>query len=280
MGEGRVDIYTWQSDGSWSHNQYPITAGKMVAGSARNLVVILRHHENAVHDGSGYIYDGSSWTPTTHPGQCGVQDSTASTERYLIFLSACEPEALFFDLSSRSWYRQDLTHSPRPSRVVAALGGQLLFAGTTKETEDEGNCYWWGCPTTPSPPSGSSGLCGWDGLGSWRSADCGGSAGLYSMPSGFVTASVEMSSLSNPEQSVSRTVALPAHLPEVDVSLSLPNVDHTNHLASDSWTITCNALVDGQSVGVRTAVGDETVCITPDDDNDGEFVLHGGWAPI
>jgi len=84
-----VDIYSVAFDGSISSSTASITAGKMVAGSAGSLVVLVRHHENAVFDSAGYVYDGSSWTSTTHPGQCGVQDSTASTQRLLIFLSAC-----------------------------------------------------------------------------------------------------------------------------------------------------------------------------------------------
>ena len=278
-----VDIYSVASDGSIASSTASITAGKMVAGSAGSLVVLVRHHENAVFDSAGYVYDGSSWTSTTHPGQCGVQDSTASTERFLVFLSACEPEALLFDLSARSWSTQALTHSPDPSRVVAALGDKLLFAGRTKETDDQ--CYdiWHysylsECSrrSAPAPPSGSSGLCGWDGLGSWRSAQCGGSVGLYSLPSGFVTASVEITSLANPAQPVTRTVALPAYLPEVDVSLSLPHLANTNHLASDWWDVSCDALVNGQSVDVRNVRNEDTICITPHDDSDDEFVVYGG----
>jgi len=288
-----VDIYSVAFDGSISSSTASITAGKMVAGSAGNLVVLVRHHENAVFDSAGYVYDGSSWTSTTHPGQCGVQDSTASTQRFLVFLSACEPEALLFDLSARSWHRQALTHSPDPSRVVAALGDKLLFAGRVKEGDEEcpkggpthlkaSYCSSWYIPeccrwSAPAPPSGSSGLCGWDGLGSWRSAGCGGSAGLYSLPPGFVTASVEITSSANPAQTVSRTVALPAHLPEVDVTLSLPHHANTNHVASDRWDVSCDALVNGQSMHSRLAIGqDDTICITPHDDNDDEFVVYGG----
>ena len=109
----------------------------MVAGSSGNLIVLLRHHENAVFDNRGYIYDGSSWALTNHPGKCGVQESTAVTTRntsasFVIFLSACEPEALLFDTSSRSWQTQLLTHSAGPSRIVATGSGKMVFAGRMK----------------------------------------------------------------------------------------------------------------------------------------------------
>ena len=92
-----------------------------------------------------------------------------------------------------------------------------------------------------------------------------------------MTASVEITSSANPAQTVSRTVALPAHLPEVDVTLSLPRHANTSHVASDRWDVSCDALVNGQSMHSRLAIGqDDTICITPHDDNDDEFVVYGG----
>ena len=65
--------------------------------------------------------------------------------------------------------------------------------------------------------------------------------------------------------------------PEVDVTLSLPHHANTNHVASDRWDVSCDALVNGQSMHSRLAIGqDDTICITPHDDNDDEFVVYGG----
>ena len=89
-----------------------------------------------------------------------------------------------------------------------------------------------------------------------------------------MTASVEITSLANPAQPVSRTVALPAHLPEVDVTLSLPRHANTSHVASDRWDVSCDALVNGQSVYSSSLYSNEDkICITPQD-NDDEFVVY------
>ena len=293
-----VDIYTIYTSGiefvdapSISHSQYNLsTTGRIVAGCEGNKIVLVRHHENAIFDNTGYVFDGSSWVTTSHPGQCGMQDSSTSMGHVIIFLSACEPEALLFNTLSQKWIQQKLSHTSSPSRIVAAWGNKLLFAGRTKGMGEEGDCGGTThydpmnglqhqdrqCPM-PAPPSGSSGLCGWDGLGSFRSASCGSDAGIYYLPDGFVKASVEISNLANPAQSISRTVALPAHIPEVDATLSLPDQDKTKHLATDTWTTTCQARVNGKSTAVfHLRSSGPQVCITPDDITDDEFVVYGG----
>ena len=279
------------------------------SGTADNLIVLIRHHENAVFNNKGYIFDGSAWTETSHPGRCGVQDSTAlytasTAKRLLFFLSACDPEALVFNLITRTWFRHQFTHSTSPARVVAILGEQILFAGG-KEPEPcpipggtgvtnnnmgmpgmpvstpvqslnlplNNTCSWYG----PLPPTNSNGECGWDGLGSWRSASCGGNAGMYKMPPGFVKGSVEISSLTNPAMPpITRTIAFPAHIPEVDVGLSLPNLANTSHLATDSWIFTCKARVNGKSTSAVIIPQDAEVCITPHGEYDDEFVTYQG----
>jgi len=69
-----VDIFTVDSSTGAVSNanaaMFPspgsIAAGKLVEGSAGNLIVLLRHDENFVFDSTGYIFDGSTWTTTTH----------------------------------------------------------------------------------------------------------------------------------------------------------------------------------------------------------------------
>jgi hypothetical protein len=129
------------------------------------------------------------------------------------------------------------------------------------------------CPMPP-PPRGTNGMCGWDGLGPWRSAGCFESSATYVLPPGFIKASVEISSLANPEQTILRNVSLPAHLPEVDVMLSLPNVANTSHLKTDTWEMWCNARVEGQSSAIRDVERDGEVCITPHNERDDEFILY------
>ena len=76
---------------------------------------------------------------------------------------------------------------------------------------------------------------------------------------------------------ITRTIAFPAHIPEVDVGLSLPNLDNTSHLATDSWIFTCKARVNGKSTSAVILSNDAEVCITPHGENDDEFVTyHGG----
>jgi hypothetical protein len=311
-----VDMFRITDTGVVTRSSYSINAGRMVAGSSGNLIVLLRHHENAVFDTRAYIFDGSSWALTNHPGQCGVQESTAVTTRnngalLVIFLSACEPEALLFDTSSRSWQTQQLTHSAGPSRVVATSSVTMLFAGqmrtvtnvtnassaanistlvyvetpalygggyyVVESVQSGNNCGTINVPIAcpmPPPPSGTNGMCGWDGLGPWRSAGCFESSATYVLPPGFIKASVEISSLANPAQTILRNVSLPAHLPEVDVMLSLPNVANTSHLKTDTWEILCNARVEGQSSAIRDVERDGEVCITPHDERDDEFILY------
>lgn len=118
-------------------------------------------------------------------------------------------------------------------------------------------------------------MCGWDGLGPWRSAGCfDESAATYVLPPGFIKASVEISSLTEPSQTILRNVALPAYLPEVDVMLSLPNVANTSHLQTDTWEMWCSARVEGQSSAIRDVERDGEVCITPHDERDDEFILY------
>ena len=311
-----VDMFRITDTGAVTRSTYSINAGRMVAGSSGNLIVLLRHHENAVFDNRGYIYDGSSWAFTNHPGQCGVPESTAVTTRdngalLVIFLSACEPEALLFDTSSRSWQTQQLTHSAGPSRVVATSSVTMLFAGQMKTvtnvtnassaansstlvyvethagfsyethasygTSPANNCGTISVPIAcpmPPPPSGTNGMCGWDGLGPWRSAGCFESSATYVLPPGFIKASVEISSLAHPAQTILRNVALPAHLPEVDVTLSLPDIANTSHLKTDTWEMWCDASVEGQSSAIREVERDGEVCITPHDERDDEFILY------
>jgi len=300
-----VDIFTVDSSTGAVSNanaaMFPspgsIAAGKLVAGSAGNMIVLLRHDENVNFDSTGYIFDGSTWTTTNHPGQCGVQDSTTSTPGgLLVFLSACEPEAYIFILSSRTWQRHRFTHSAHPSRIVASLDKKLLFAGRmlADDQESSENCgytYWsqpgqpgnpYSPPTVvcpqPAPPPGSNGLCGWDGLSTWRSASCGGSAGLYHVPQGFVTASVKISSLANPALSVSRTIVFPARLPEVDAMLSFQDLYNTSHLGTDTWSFTCQATVNGRSTLSLELSGQEKICLVPHDVYNDDFVAHGGRA--
>jgi len=132
------------------------------------------------------------------------------------------------------------------------------------------------CPQ-PAPNPGSNGLCGWDGLSTWRSASCCGSAGLYHMPQGFLTASVEISSLANPALSVSRTVAFLARLPEVDAILSFGDLYNTSHLGTDMWSFTCQATVNGQStLSLKLQDHGQEICIMPHDVLNDDFVAHGG----
>jgi hypothetical protein len=257
------------------------------SGSAGNLIVLIRHHENSVFNNKGYIFDGSAWTETSHPGRCGVQDSTAlftasTTNRLLFFLSACDPEALVFNLITRTWLRHQFTHSTSPARVVAILGEKILFAGGKKPDPcpiSGGVCSWYG----PPPPARSNGECGWDGLGSWRSASCEGNAGMYKLPAGFVKGSIEISSLTNPSMPpITRTIAFPAHVPEVDVGLSLPNLANTSHLTTDSWTFKCKAQVNGKSTSavILNKYNDPEVCITPHGEYDNEFVTYQGGRNV
>ena len=239
----------------------------LCTGAGGNIIVLLRHHENSVFDSTSYIYDGSSWRTTNHPGACGVQDSTVSTDRHIIFLSACEPEALFLDLTlfsaseGPSWIVQSFSHSSSPSRIVAVLHDKLLFAGKGETFSQDfvDDPYYNGLLENAIVQKVQ---CGWDGLGkdplyemtgfypypnqlpsarccptldyflnqpagelfirlSFKTSKiciiirCGGAVGTYELPPGFVTADIEISSLANPAHSVSRTVALPAYIPEV-----------------------------------------------------------------
>ena len=101
---------------------------------------------------------------------------------------------------------------------------------------------------------------------------------MYKIPPGFVKGSVEISSLTNPAMpTITRTIAFPAHIPEVDVGLSLPNLANTSHLATDSWTFTCKARVHGKStIAVILDKSDPEVCITPHGEYDNEFVTYQG----
>ena len=253
--------------------------GMMVAGSTESLVVLLYHHENEEFNNAAHVFDGSVWTTSSHPGNCGVQHSSASTTRHIIFLSACEPEALLFDVSSRTWSQLKFDHSLEPARVISVNeDNEIFIAGQA----GNGNTTEHGIETSALFPTSQ---CGWDGLGSWRTAACGDAATIYTLPPGFVTASVEISSVANPDLFIQRMVALPAYIPEIDASLSLTGTFNTTHLQTDSWNISCHARVNGRSTySLRlpdAAYGVQPeVCITPHDLTDDEFILYGLYQPL
>jgi hypothetical protein len=102
---------------------------------------------------------------------------------------------------------------------------------------------------------------------------------MYKVPAGFVKGSIEISSLTNPSMSpITRTIAFPTHVPELDVRLGLPNLANTSHLTTDSWTFTCKARVNGKSTSavILTKSTDPEVCITPHGEYDNEFVTYQG----
>jgi len=161
---------------------------------------------------------------------------------------------------------------------VASSGSKLLFAGRMEDEDSISNCvhHWGNVCHQPAPPPGSHGMCGWNGVSTWRSASCGGSAGLYDVPPGFVTAVVEISTLANPADTVSRTVVFPARLPEVDVRLSFPELFNTSHLETDKWLFACQATVNGKSVLAVKVSGQDEVCLTPHHVKNDEFIAYGG----
>ena len=88
-----VDIFT-VTDKNEQTAHFLSAPGMIVAGSTESLVVLLWHHENEEFNNAAHVFDGSAWTTSSHPGNRGVQHSSASATRHVIFLSACEPGAL------------------------------------------------------------------------------------------------------------------------------------------------------------------------------------------